>query len=608
MSVLLLLPQSSSANTLVVGPGGYATINAAVQAAAPGDTILVHAGTYREQVDLSGKAVTVRPYGDGAVIVDGECQREYAIYIGSGSGMVMQDFTVKRTTAAGIFLEHASNVTVDGMTIQDFACQGADDVWRAGIASWYGGSDITITNNTIQFRTSGSPYSYNDGIWFKSNDSNPSGGGHYIAGNTIIGGWDGIGGEEEGSAHGTFDRDTVIENNTIRDCWDDGIQSEGGGQNVRIRDNDISGCGAGIAFAAPLSGPLYVENNYIHDLKMGDYGALYCYKVGNSSSATVYMTGNTCDVDSAAELDQGGADGIHQTNGGMFNIVSSGNVFHVSRYVFEIGEPRGTYDGDCMWSTDSGRFIKWSGGTRYDSLSQFQSGTGQETHGQETTNCGTPPSPTPTASPSRTPTPTPSPTPTASPSRTPTPSPTPTASPSRTPSPTPTASPSRTATPSPTPTASPSRTPTPSPTPSRTPSPTPTASPSRTPTPSPTPSRTPSPTPTASPSRTPTPTPSPGTGRDTDHDSFGMQDAAGQPWFRDDIERFLGTSPTTICSSKSVDAWPPDVTRDGRVDHRDLSRFNLRTYSRRLDLNADGRVNTLDLLMMWRFYNRRCSG
>src|SRR4030042_415417 len=172
-----------------------------------------------------------------------------------------------------------------------------------------------------------------DRLWFKSNENNPSGGGHYIAGNTIIGGWDGIGGEEEGSAHGTFDRDTIIENNTVRDCWDDGIQSEGGDKNVRIRNNDISGCGAGIAFAAPISGPLYVENNYIHDLVMGDYGNLFCYKVGNSTSATVYLTGNTCDVDSAAEQAQGGADGIHQTNGGMFSIVSSGHASQPSRHV-----------------------------------------------------------------------------------------------------------------------------------------------------------------------------------------------------------------------------------------------------------------------------------
>ncbi|HJX62237.1 MAG TPA: right-handed parallel beta-helix repeat-containing protein, partial [Dehalococcoidia bacterium] len=558
-------PTPNPGGTRVVGPGGYSTISAAVQAATAGDTISVHAGTYREQVNLSGKSVTVQPYGDGAVTVDGQCQREHGFYIGSGTGQVIRGLTITNTIAASILIEnHAANVTIDGDTLQNFDCTwtSADPSghgqYAAGVAAWYGGSHITITNNLIQHRTSGDPHGSADGIWFKSNDSNPSGGGHYIAGNTIIGGWDGIGGEEEGSAHGTFDRDTIVENNTVRDCWDDGIQSEGGGQNIRIRYNDISGCGTGIAFAAPVSGPLYVENNYIHDLKMGDYGNLFCYKVGNSTSATAYLTGNICDVDSAAEQAQGGADGIHQTNGGMFSIVSSGNVFQVSRYVFEITEPEGSYDGDCMHTTDSGRFIKWEGGTRYSNLAQYRSATGQEMHGQDSTNCPSQSTPTPTATATRTPTPTP------------------TATATRTPTPTPTA------------------------TVTRTPTPTPTATVTRTPTP----------TPTATVTRTPTPTPSPtaGGGTDSDRDSFGRTDSAGRLWFRNEIESFLGTNPFGVCSSKYVDAWPPDVTKDGKIDYRDVWRFNTRSYARRLDLNADGVVSPADLAMVWQFYGRRCTG
>ena len=267
-------PQNAAANTLEVGGNGYLTINAAVRAAGPGDTILIHAGTYREEVAID-KEITLDLFGDGDVWVDGQCVRNHGFWIW-GSGAILRNLKVTNTIQAGVFLFaerpdqlRPSNVTVDGMTIQDFDCAWPlerPNTWgqyRAGVAAWYTGPGIHVTNNVIQFRTSGSPHGSADGIWFKSSDANPSGGGHYIAGNTIIGGWDGIGGEEEGSARGTFDRDTVIENNTIRDCWDDGIQSEGGDQNVRIRDNDISGCGAGIAFAAPITGPLYIENNYI---------------------------------------------------------------------------------------------------------------------------------------------------------------------------------------------------------------------------------------------------------------------------------------------------------------------------------------------------------
>jgi len=78
--------------------------------------------------------------------------------------------------------------------------------------------------------------------------------------------------------------------------------------------------------------------------------------------------------------------------------------------------------------------------------------------------------------------------------------------------------------------------------------------------------------------------------------------------FRDEIERFVGTNPLKACSSKYVDAWPPDVTKDGKVDYRDFWRFSTHSYSRRLDLNADGTVNSADAAIVWLFYSRRCSG
>ena len=46
-------------NILLVGNGGYATIQAAVNAAADGDTIEIAAGTYTENVTITGKALTI---------------------------------------------------------------------------------------------------------------------------------------------------------------------------------------------------------------------------------------------------------------------------------------------------------------------------------------------------------------------------------------------------------------------------------------------------------------------------------------------------------------------------------------------------------------------
>ncbi|MHC4622334.1 MAG: right-handed parallel beta-helix repeat-containing protein, partial [Planctomycetota bacterium] len=76
---VLLLPGSAVwAETLSVGPGGgYTTIQAAIEDANHGDTIIVSPSTYRENIDFLGKAVTVQSvdpddaYVVASTIIDG---------------------------------------------------------------------------------------------------------------------------------------------------------------------------------------------------------------------------------------------------------------------------------------------------------------------------------------------------------------------------------------------------------------------------------------------------------------------------------------------------------------------------------------------------------
>jgi hypothetical protein len=554
----------SAGSTYYVSPSGsdsnsgsetqpFRTIGRAAALVQPGSTVYIKAGTYREQVtaSVSGAAnnyITFRNYGSDQVVMDGECSRGHGFHI-AGSWITVQGLTVKRTVEASILIDGAnpprpSNITISGMTLQDFDCTWSSQdpsswgQYRGGVAAWYPGSGIRITNNTFRHRTSGEVRGSADPIWFKSNDSNPSGGGHYVAGNTIIGGWDGIGGEEEGSAHGTFDRDTIVENNVIQNTWDDCIQVEGGDANVRVRNNDLSGCGTGIAFAAPMSGPLYLENNRIHDLVTGLYANHVCYKTGTngSSSAVTNMTGNSCDVRGGQE-----ANGIHQSGGDhMTPIVSRNNNYHVDGYVYYMaqgGVASGTdMDQDCMFSTGnvSDNFFKWNG-AYYTSLSAFSAATGQERNGRFAADCGPLPTPTPTATPTRTPTPTPSPT------------------------------------------------------------------------------RTPTPTP--SPTHTPTPTPTPPSTGDSDGDSMGFRDVYGQLWFRNEAEIFIGTNRYDACSGPGQDAWPPDVSRDTYVGSLDITFFKSHIgalegnplYSRRLDLNMDRVVNSMDIMVLRHYIGFSCT-
>ena len=72
---------------------------------------------------------------------------------------------------------------------------------------------------------------------------------------------DGMGAGSNGGYRGFPGADSDIYGNSIADCWDDGIEAEGGDQNVRIWNNHIEDVLIPIANAACSIGPLYVWRN-----------------------------------------------------------------------------------------------------------------------------------------------------------------------------------------------------------------------------------------------------------------------------------------------------------------------------------------------------------
>lgn len=70
-----------------------------------------------------------------------------------------------------------------------------------------------------------------------------------------------IGGGSNSSYRGFPGADSDIYCNYIANCWDDGIEAEGGGQNVRIWNNYIENTLMSIANAANSIGPLYIWRN-----------------------------------------------------------------------------------------------------------------------------------------------------------------------------------------------------------------------------------------------------------------------------------------------------------------------------------------------------------
>lgn len=381
-------PGDNEGRTLEVGNDrAHTTISDAVVAALPGDTIRIHEGVYGESVRLT-RQVTLEAAKDDEVWIDGQCQRDNGIHVHSGRETEIIGIGIRNTIGAGVLIgytgdesERPERITVRQMTIENFDCRGGEAQHNAGIAVWNAGCCMRLLDNLISYRSDAVTRGYGNGIWFKSTDTSPSGGDHLIARNAVIGGWDGIGGETEGDIHGSFDRATLIDDNVITGCWDDGIQSEGGNQEITIRDNKITGCGTGIAFAPTLLGPLIIFKNEITDLQAGLYENLFCFKTGGETGDTgiVRLTENTCDT---------AGDGILHTNAGLPVIIAARNCFQVSRYVIQLGDEirDGTvFNKNTLWTTDRGRFIDW-GGRRYDSLEEFRE-TGNEADGAQSRSC-----------------------------------------------------------------------------------------------------------------------------------------------------------------------------------------------------------------------------
>lgn len=134
-TVALIAAQVSAADLLV--PQQYGTIQAAVNAASEGDRVLVSAGTYHEQVNLSGKGISLIGVGGAAAtILDGDNIRTVIVGNDEPSTCRIQGFTIQRGFTSGggggVSLSRSS-ATFDSCTFRSNRASSAT-LW--GAAAW----------------------------------------------------------------------------------------------------------------------------------------------------------------------------------------------------------------------------------------------------------------------------------------------------------------------------------------------------------------------------------------------------------------------------------------------------------------------------------------
>ncbi len=84
-------------------PEDYPTIQSAVDAAGPGDLVLIGPGTYKESVTVTTPGLTLRGTNRNEVILDGEFTRENGIFVSGADGVAIENITARSYTTNGFF-------------------------------------------------------------------------------------------------------------------------------------------------------------------------------------------------------------------------------------------------------------------------------------------------------------------------------------------------------------------------------------------------------------------------------------------------------------------------------------------------------------------------
>lgn len=130
------VPSAGAASPLLV-PAQYATIQAAIDAAAPGDTIEVSTGTYFEQLSIDKTLQLRSEPASAAQIIGGGIEA----YLDSGETVEIRGFVIADSPGNGIYVSHGSALIAENTLTGNGDC--------VGMAVYAYFSTATVVDNEI---------------------------------------------------------------------------------------------------------------------------------------------------------------------------------------------------------------------------------------------------------------------------------------------------------------------------------------------------------------------------------------------------------------------------------------------------------------------------
>jgi len=373
--------------------------------AQPGDTILMHAGLYRnERLDyvdrmvtpfdgimwltLKGtaeKPITIKAAGDGDVVIDGA--GNHRLFDVMASEHHIFDGLTFRNTDVAIFAGMKEVLGAVGLTVKNCRFENIGfGVWT----EYAGSSDFYIADNIFlgrpeqrnllvgwsrQFRQWSprvGPYgSHEMRSYYAIKIYGP---GHVIAHNSIAYFHDGIGISTYGTPEQDPDRRASsidIYGNDIHMSGDDYLETDGGVHNIRVYNNrGVNAAHSGYSSQPVFGGPVYFIRNI-------SYNAGNAFKI-NANPTGLFMWHNTL----IGEQNGGAASNMHYRNNLFLGRNSDQGVM---RWVNATETYSSDYNGyrPNPGVAEQYRWVAPSGGQAFSTLEEFRDATGQEQHGVE---------------------------------------------------------------------------------------------------------------------------------------------------------------------------------------------------------------------------------